>query len=229
MSYTHISRSLITLAIVLLTSTSVFSQRTISVTGEGKAKGKTDYAIISFAIASQDAAAQEVFAKNDELDKKLRTALMGAGISAENLKQRTYIFKPQYDQSNTQEGHPKFMGYTYFGLYEVKVTPLHTLPKVMDALTSFGAGNIILESFNSSQLEEINDRAMKNAIADAKGKAVKIAQEIGASVGDIVSLTQVTLPAATEAPKEEGRNPMEKMSANEVKATATVTVTFSIQ
>ncbi len=213
----------------MLISTPVFSQRTITVTGEGKAKGKTDYAIISFAIASQDGAAQEVFPKNDESDKKLRKALTDAGISGENLKQRTYILKPQYDQSNTQEGPPKFMGYTYFGLYEVKITPLHTLPKIMDALTSFGVGNLMLESFHSSQLEEINDRAMKNAIADARGKAVKIAQEIGVSVGDVVSLTQVALPAATEAVKEEGRNPMEKMSTNEVKATATVSVTFSIQ
>ena len=228
MNLTFISRCIAILAIVLLISPPVFSQRTITVTGEGKAKGKTDYAIISFAIASQDAVAQEVFPKNDESDKKLRKALTNAGISSENLKQRTYILKPQYDQSNTQEGPPKFLGYTYFGLYEVKVTPLQTLPKIMDALTSFGAGNIMLESFNSSQLEEVNDRAMKNAIADAKGKAVKIAQEIGVTVGDVVSLTQVALPT-TEAAKEDGKNPMEKMSTNEVKATATVTVTFSIQ
>jgi uncharacterized protein YggE len=229
MSNSYISRSLFTLTIVLLTSTSVFSQRTITVTGEGKAKGKTDYAIISFAIASQDIAAQEVFPKNDEADKKLRKTLTDAGVSGENIKQRTYILKPQYDQSNTQQGPPKFLGYAYFGLYEAKVAPLHMLPKIMDALTSFGAGNVMLESFNSSQIEEINDRALKNAIADAKGRAIKMAQEIGVSVGEIISLTQVALPIATEAPKEEGRNPMERMSTNEVKATATVAVTFSIQ
>lgn len=229
MNHTFIFRCIAILTIVLLSSTPVFSQRTITVTGEGKAKGKTDYAIISFAIASQDVVAQEVFAKNDESDKKLRRALTDAGISGENLKQRTYILKPQYDQSNTQEGPPKFMGYIYFGLYEVKVMPLHTLPKIMDAVTSFGAGNVMIESFHSSQLEEINDRAMKNAITDAKGKAIKIAQEIGASVGNIMSLTQIGLPAPIEAVKEEGRNPMEKMSTNEVKSTATVSVTFSIQ
>ncbi|HEY6171204.1 MAG TPA: SIMPL domain-containing protein, partial [Candidatus Kapabacteria bacterium] len=126
------------------------------------------------------------------------------------------------------EGPPKFLGYAYFGLYEVKVTPLHNLPKTMDALTSFGVGNLVLESFHSSQLEEVNDRAMKNAIADAKGKAIKMAQEIGVAVGDVVSLTQVVQPG-TEPVKEDGRNPMEKINTNEVKATAAVTVTYSIQ
>jgi uncharacterized protein YggE len=229
MNHTNIFRCIYILATVLLISTSAFSQRTITVTGEGVSKGKTDYAIISFATASQDVAAQEVFAKNDESDKKLRKVLADAGLPGENLKQRTYIFKPQYEQSNTEGGPPKFMGYAYFGLYEVKVTPLHSLPKIMDVITSFGAGNIVLESFHSSQLEEINERAMKNAIADAKGKAIKIAQEIGASVGNVVSLTQVGQPTPIEGTKEEGRNPTEKTSANEVRATATVSVTFLIQ
>lgn len=228
MNYTYIFRCIVTLGIVLFISTTVYSQRTITVTGEGKAKGKTDYAIITFATVTQDVVAQGVFAKNDQSDRELRKALTDAGIPGENLKQRTYILKPQYDQSNTQEGPPKLIGYTYFGLYEVKVTPLYTLPKIMDALTSFGAVNVMVESFHSSQIEEINDRAMKNAITDAKGKAIKISQEIGVSVGNIVALTQVGLPSI-EGTTEDGRNSMEKMSANEVKATAAISVTFSIQ
>lgn len=217
----------ITFVFVGALNSSAFSQRTISVIGQGSAKIKPDYTIMTFATMFEDAAVQGVYAKYDESDSKLRKMLSEAGLANESTKQRTYFLKPSYDQSNT-ESNPILRGYTYASIYEIKVTNMPSLPKIADALNVFGAKNIMLESFNTSQLEEINNRAMKNALNDAKAKAIYIAQELGASIGNIISVSQVESLNKAQAPNEHGKKEMDA-TANEVKVTSTLSVVFSIQ
>lgn len=217
----------ITFVFVGALNSSAFSQRTISIIGQGSAKTKPDYTIMTFLTTFEDAAVQGVYGKYDESDRKLRNMLSEVGLANESIKQRTYFLKPSYDQPGV-EGNPMLKGYSYASIYEIKVTNMPLLPKIADALNAFGAKNVMLESFNTSQLEEINNRAMKNALNDAKAKAIYLAQELGASIGNIISVSQVESLNKAQAPNEQGKKEMDA-TANEVKVTSTLSVVFSIQ
>lgn len=222
-----IIRCFIAFALVAALYSSVYAQRTISVIGQGSAKTKPDHTIMTFVTTSEDTAVQGVYAKYDESDRKLRKMLSEIGLANESIKQRTYFLKPSYDQSGS-ESSPILRGYTYVSVYEIKVTNMPSLPKIADALNVFGAKNVMLESFNTSQLEGINNRAMKNALNDAKAKAIYLAQELGVSIGNVISVSQVEPVNQAEAPNEQGKKEMDA-TANEVKVRSTLSVVFSIQ
>jgi uncharacterized protein YggE len=230
-------RSILTLATIALLSGAVYAQRTITVMGDGSAKVKPDHAIMTLTTTSQDNVVQGAFSKNGEFETKLKKAMADAGVSNENVKMRTYVLNPTYDYSNSASAPPKLMGYNFIGIYEVKITNLLSLPKVMDVASAVGATNMTVESYGSTGTEELEERAMKKAIADATGKAIKLAQEMGGSLGEILSITDSeamekggsSAGGEREREEEERRGMMGKTNVNEVKRTVEVKVVFSVK
>lgn len=231
------NRYIYTLAAVFFLSGTVFAQRTITVMGDGSAKIKPDHAILTFTTSMQDNAVQGAFAKNDEFGKNLRRTMADVGVPVENIKMRTYVLNPTYDYSNTAGGPPKLMGYTYIGIYELIITNLPSLPKVMDAASAIGAANITVESYGSSESEGLEEKAMKKAIVNATSKAVKLAQEMGGTIGEIISITDAEAMGSAgggaksehEREEEERRGSMGKVNINEVKRTVEVKVVFLVK
>jgi uncharacterized protein YggE len=210
----------------LIIASSTYAQRTIKVFGEGVSKARPDIVIITLTTLDEDKTPQGVYAKHPETEKKLRSVLAGHGVTNEHIKQRTYAVKPKLE--NHAEGPPKVVGYTYFSLYELTITNFPSIPSIMDAVASLGGSNIIVESFKSSRIDELKDRAMKYAITDAKAKGVKIAQEIGYNLGSIMAVEELKLEKIE--PKEgDITSMMEKLNPNEVKEVTKVSVLFSLE
>jgi uncharacterized protein YggE len=166
-----------------------FAQRTITVMGDGKASAKPDYAVVTFTNSVQDNSVQSAFAKTDEFLSRLKKSLGAVGVQAEDIEVRGFVLNPTYDYSINTGSSPRLIGYNYISSYSFKVRDLASLPKALDAAGNTGAMNLAVESFNSSRSAALGETALKEAIAEAREKAARLAKEMNAVLGEILSIT----------------------------------------
>lgn len=214
----------------------LFAQRTITVTGSGTVTAKPDYAIVTMMVTSQNNTAQTVFAQSDESSARLMKSLGDAGVATEDISQRTFALNPTYDYSGGGGASPKLTGYHMMTTYEVKVHNLKTLPVVLDAGSLSGASNITIEGYDASGKERMKEAATKKAIEDAREEAGRLAREMGAQLGDIVSISDsesaggaMPMGMGGREEEEERRSMMGRVSPQEIRKHVEVKVTFSVK
>jgi uncharacterized protein YggE len=226
--------TLFIIACVICMPLSLFAQRTITVTGSGSVSAKPDYAIITLMTTSQNNTAQTVFSQSDETSSRLMKSLSDAGVATEDVTERTFALNPTYDYSGGGGTSPKLVGYHMMKTYEVKVRNLKTLPVVLDAGSMAGASNITIERYDINNREKIKGEAVKNAIEDAREEAGRIAREMGASLGEIVSISDsessgAAAPMGFGREEEEERRGPGLINPHEIKKKVEVKVTFSVK
>ncbi|MEI8133750.1 MAG: SIMPL domain-containing protein [bacterium] len=222
------------LGAILLLPVSLVAQRTVTVTGAGSVSSKPDHVILTMMITSQNNTAQTVFSQSDETSARLMKSLSDAGVSPEDISQRTFALNPTYDYSGNGGNSPKLVGYHLMTTYEVKVRNIRTLPVVLDAGSLAGANNMTIEGYDVTNREKMKDAAMKKAIEDARESAEKLAHEMGGSLGEILSVADaesagVASPMAFGREEEEERRGPGRVNPQEIKKRVEVKVTFSVK
>ncbi|MEP7234170.1 MAG: SIMPL domain-containing protein [Ignavibacteriota bacterium] len=228
------SRFLIAVAITILTvPSSIFAQRSITVTGKGTVTAKPDHAIVTMMLTSQNNTAQTVFSLNDENTSRLMKSLSDAGVAPEDVEQRTFALNPTYDYSSGGGAPPRLVGYHMMATYQVKVRNLKALPVVLDAGTVAGANNVTIEGYSITNKEKLEGQATKEAINDAREAAGRLAKEMGGALGDILAISDAEASAGAagggmEREEEERRGPG-MINPKEVKKKVELRVTFSVK
>jgi len=223
------------IASILCLPVVLFAQRTITVTGSGTAVSKPDYAMVTLMITSQNNTAQTVFAQSDENASRLMKSLSDAGVSPEDISQRTFALNPTYDYSGGGGSSPKLVGYHMMTTYEVKVRNIKALPVVLDAGSLAGANNVTIEGYDVSNKEKMKEGAVKKAIENAREEAGRLAREMGGQLGEIVSISDSESAGASSPmsfgreEEEERRGSMGKVNPQEIKKRVEVKVTFSVK
>jgi uncharacterized protein len=221
-------------ACMLVMSQTASAQRTITVMGDGKASAKPDYATITMTVASQDPTVQGAFAKSEASAAGISKALSGAG--AGDFEVRTFALNPTYDYSQATAS-PKVIGYTMITYYEAKVRDLKSLGKALDAASGAGATNLGVDSYGSSKSSMLKDNAVKEALADARAKAEKLAKEMGGALGEILSISDKESAGVSagggggerEREEEERRGMMGRINPQEISRDSELKVTFSVR
>ncbi len=197
--------------------------RTITVTGEGTVKAKPDRAGFSFGVDSRAATASEASAENARAMRRLIAALKAAGIDDEHIQTQQVSVWPQTD------GDGKVTGYTANGSVSAETT-IADAGAVVDAATGAGANTVSGPSLTLSDSNAQEAQALKNAVADARRKAVALADASNANLGEVVKIVEgaavqpIPMFERAAAAKDAG-TPIEPGT---VDTTASVTVTFSM-
>lgn len=222
----------------LLLPLAAFSQRTITVTGGSSAKINPDYVTISMTITVQDISVVGSFAKNDEFEARLRSALGTVGVQNSDIEMRTFALNPTYDYSQPAGMSPKLTGYHYIGSYAAKVRKIANLARALDAASGSGATNVSVESYGSTGADVLEKEAMKGALAEAKDKASYLAKQMGGTLGEIVSISDhvATGGGGGGAMNEQEREEQERrgrsggrINPEEISRSSTLTVTFIVK
>jgi uncharacterized protein YggE len=213
---------------------SLFAQRQITVSGSGSVTAKPDYAIVTLMLTSQNNTAQTVFAQSDENSSRLMKSLSDAGVAPEDIEQRTFALNPTYDYSSGGGAPPRLVGYHMMTTYQVKVRNLKSLPVVLDAGTQAGANNLTIEGYDVSNKEKLKNQAVKMAIEDARDVAGRLAKEMGGSLGEILSISDlesagIAAPAGFGREEEEERRGPGRINPQEIKKKVELKVTFSVK
>lgn len=170
---------------------------TITVSGEGESAAIPDIASITFTVQET---APTVAAAQEAATKKTDAALAALGtleVAEEDIKTVSYQVYPQYENQQCfmgrcPQGTPKISGYQVSQSVEVKVRDTAKVSEVLAQLGTIGVQNVAGPNFMVDDDSDIAQEARDNAIADAREKADRLADQLGVRLGDVVSYYEET-------------------------------------
>jgi uncharacterized protein YggE len=214
-------------ALLLCTS---FASANITVSGTGKITYFPDVGYITVGVSTEDKTAAEAWNKNGEIVKKLFEALKALGVEDKDMKTSNINVSPKYVHPKDQEAI--LVGYTATYDLSVTVRDLKAMGKILDAMVANGANRHMNIAFGAKDTEKLLDEARKKAVAEARKKADIYATGAGASLGQVVEISEGNYNArpifreyqhlAVEAGKDL------PIAAGEQEMSVTVTLTYAL-
>jgi uncharacterized protein YggE len=165
-------------------------QRTISVTGEGKAVAKPDMATIQAGVVSQAATAKEALAANSTAMQAVLGELEKRGIASEDVQTSQFNVSPMYKHDERGRTAPEVTGYQVTNQVRVRVRDLKKLGEVLDGLVKAGSNQMSGISFGLNEPQGVLDEARIEAIADARRRAELYAKAAGVRVGKVQKINE---------------------------------------
>jgi uncharacterized protein YggE len=199
------------------------TDRTVTVSATGTARGAPDTAHFTFGVETEGATAKAATAANAAKMRSVIAALRRQGIAAADLRTEDVSVYPRRSDTGVLEG--------YAASSTLSVT-LHRVAKagaIVDVAVAAGADDTSGPQFDRSSKLGLTQLALREAFANARAKAETLAREADAQLGEVQRID------ATEAQPQ----PM-PLYADTMRAAATpvqpgtehvqasVTVTFSL-
>ncbi len=162
----------------------------VSVTGIGTATGIADMAVISFNIDVSNIDAGDAVDEATELAEGAIEAAVEMGISEEDIETVGYsiYLEEEYDY-NTYE----YTGENLYHLthsFTIKVRDIDQAGDILSALVRGGATSVGGINFTISNRDELIVEARENALIQAKETAEQLAEGLGVSLGDPISVSE---------------------------------------
>ena len=187
----------------------------IWVSGNGKASGAPDVAIISLGVESVEETAAAARTNAADAMNGVIDVLTESGIAESDIQTRYFNISPRYqsvevqrcdepeDSSTESEQDPtsekscynfwesRLTGYAVSNQASVKVKNLNNVGSIIDK-ASEAAGNLVRIngiSFSIEDPQSLQDEARENAVADMQRKAEILADLSGVKLGRLVYIT----------------------------------------
>jgi uncharacterized protein len=203
--------------------------RTITVIGTGAANAVASSVSLQLTVTSQDVTATGLFVKQKDVVDRLEQAMEKAGVSSKNISEEPFRLMPnvEYGQQGT-----RIIGYRMDTPINLQVDNVKDLPRFIDLATANGAGTVSVGSFGSEKGASLHEEAVQRALANAKKEAATMAKEMGKTVGDIISISEMAgdseQPMARGGEEEERRVPPTPGQPNMLSEKAEVRVVFEL-
>ncbi len=224
----------IILAIVLTTISNAQEIRQlpmISVTGEGKIKVIPDQVFLSFAVESKGTVAKDVKRQNDALVDKVVKYLKSTRLPKEDYVTRRVSLNPQYDYNKKSN---------YFvanQTIEILFNDLALYDEVMAQLVELDVNKINQMEFRSSEQAKYEQQARREAVSDAKTKAMDFVAPLGQKVGKAHTITdnssinypQPLYSMGMKAASDSMEAQRETLAVGEIVINANVQVSFILE
>lgn len=169
-------------------------ERTVTVSATGSASADPDHVAISTGIMTDGDTARDAMTKNTALMTKLIEGLKGAGITAKDIQTTAVNVNPRYN--NPRDGKPpSVIGYQVTNQVRILARDIKKFGEVLDLSISLGANQMHGISFEVSNAEVLKDEARKQAMANARRRAELYAQAAGASLGEVLTISEQVISA----------------------------------
>ena len=207
---------------------------TVTVQGSATISLEPDWAVLQIGVITRGATAAEALQQNNQQISAVIAALMQQGVAEPDMQTSNLYINPEYsyESVDASSAHTLPAGYAVNNTLEVLVRDIDTLSAVFDAGMQAGANQMYGLTFLSSKKQEGYEKAMQDALADARKKADIIAQTTGLTLGSIVSVTEQgsgyggMMPYAKGAMAENMATPMMEGT---IAVEAALTVTYTLQ
>jgi hypothetical protein len=162
-------------------------EKTISLSGSGSSSAKADLSKVILGVITEDSDASDATSENAELMNSVIEAILGQGITEEDIKTVTYSVNPRYDWETRQT-----TGYVVTNLIQIEIQDLDIVGAVIDSATEAGANSVQGVTFNLSdgKAQELKMEAYQAALEDARSKADVIANTLGLEITGVHSVTE---------------------------------------
>ena len=156
---------------------------------------------------------------------RLVAALKGNGIAASDIQTSQLSLSP-----NTNENGSRVLSFTATNSVTVKTKAIAKAGSIVDASVGAGANLVSGPSLGPSAQSELQRRALKAAVADARGRALAIAQAAHVRLGAVETVNESSSTPITFAPSAKSAaastTPIEPGS---VQVEEDVTVAFAVR
>jgi len=191
----------------------------ITVSGTGTVESVPDEAQFSLGVESKGGTAREALAANSERMRRVLAALYAAGIAKGDVQTQNVSVSRSYPEN----------GYSADNSVSVTVHDLARAGSILDAATNAGANDVYGPTLTRSDQHELQAKALRAAVDDARAKARILADAAGVQLGSVTAIIEngdEPMPMyearvaklASSAPIEPGKQQTQ----------ATVRVTFAI-
>ena len=197
----------------------------ITVNGTGTITSVPDEATFTVGVQTQGTTAREALASNSEQMRRVIEAVRSAGVAKDDVQTQDVSVSADYSKEN------RIDGYTANNSVLVTIRGLSSAGKVLDAASNAGANQVYGPTLSRSDEDELQAKALREAVGDAQKKAEALAAAAGVSLGRVSAITEgfsggpepyyatdLRLAKSSDAPIEPGTQDIR----------ATVTVTFAI-
>jgi len=160
----------------------------VVVSASGKVSIKPDMAEFGVVLKSDAKAAEKAAAETAVRYRAVQSALRKAGIPIEDAPTSAYTVSPRWEWSPTLEKNI-LKGYMALHTIKVKVRTLGNTGHAIDAVVQAGADEVQSISFSSSSYEELRQKALAEAVGNARRDALIMAKAAGGTLGELIEVS----------------------------------------
>lgn len=158
--------------------------RVVAATGTAQDSFVPDTAHLDLGVQTDALAVQKAQQDNSATMKDVLAALRAVGIKSEDIQTSSFYVSQNFDYSS---GQSKPTGWRVSNTVTVTTNP-ETVPIIIDTASKAGANIFNSISFEISNREELKAKLMKDAVANARAKALGTLEGTTHTLGDIVSI-----------------------------------------
>jgi uncharacterized protein len=155
----------------------------ITVTGVGRVETTPNEALFSLGVSTDGATARAALAANSEAMRRVLAALDAAGIDDKDVRTETVSVGPDYDGQSSS-------GYTARNSVSVRIRDLAKAAAVLDAASRAGANEVYGPTLTRSDREQLEAKALEDAVANARKRAEALAEAAGVRVGSVTAIVE---------------------------------------
>ena len=209
--------------------------KTVTSTGTARITTLPDEAEVYIAVETLEKSADVSKDRNAAIVDKIYAALYKENILRENIETEYFNLYEEFDW--TEEGQ-KSKGFKTVHTLKVKTSDFNSIGDIIDVSVDAGATSIQNIQFILSDAKQkaFKKDALKEASADARGKAEAIAEGLNAKIGGIIAVSDldynygpIRYLEAAVASADTAQLAKTEISPGKLEITANVEVTFEIK
>jgi uncharacterized protein YggE len=163
----------------------VTGMRQVTVVGNGEVKVTPDTASVQIGVEITAPTTQEALTQNTAQATAIIEKIKGLGVAEKDIQTSGFNISPTYDSDGRQ-----VTGYTVSNMVSVTIRDLAQAGKLLDQVVQAGANRIYGVSFSVADPAAALAQARDRAVADAKTRADQLAKDAGATVGQVLVITE---------------------------------------
>ncbi|WP_445489116.1 SIMPL domain-containing protein [Niallia sp. 03133] len=130
---------------------------------------------MNLGVVTQESELQQAQQENAQITEKIIQALLGLGISKENIQTAEFTVFPQYDYV---DGKQQFKGYQVAHILSITIDNLPQTGKVIDTAVQNGANRISSITFTVKNKNKYYKQALQTALEDGIAKAQTLSKSM---------------------------------------------------
>jgi uncharacterized protein YggE len=156
-------------------------------TGSGLVRKAADRAFVSVSVEWHAKNPKEARSKNAEVVTAVRKKLKEALLADEAIRTLSYYVEPEHDYV---KGKQILRGYVARNTIEVRVDEIDRVGEIIDISIAAGATSVGDPRFDLKDRDTVVREALKQAVAEARGKAEAAASGAGRSIERVLSIEE---------------------------------------
>lgn len=165
-------------------------QASITVTGHAEALVTPDIAFVTTGIVTTGPDVESARADNDRVMRRIIDSLAVQGIDKSRIVTSQFSLQPIYKNDAKDGGYGTITGYRLQNNVTVTVEDLAKTGAVIDAAFAAGANQFHGLRFAVKDDGKLRDELLKKAVQDGRHKAAVMAEALGVSLGQPLSVSE---------------------------------------